>query len=129
MTRTRKQRKPTWNGGEGLGSVVLDRDGSGLSWLSRLSLQVDVFTLCFCLLLKSSVGLDSVKELFSALGVSDVLDSDVDSLLHVSAVDDLVDDDSDTSWRDVVDDTGLSVVDWGQFGGGWLMVLHTFVGL
>jgi hypothetical protein len=41
-----------------------------------------------------------------------VFDSDVDSLLHVSTVNDLVTDDSNTSGRDVVDDTGLSVVDW-----------------
>ena len=100
----------TRKGGEGLGGVVLDRDGSGLSGLNRLPLQVDVLSLLLGLTLLGGVGLDSVQELLSALGVLDVLDTDVYSLLHVSAVDDLVADNSDTTLGHVVDDTGLAVV-------------------
>lgn len=98
--------------GKSLRSVVLDRDVSSLSWLSGLSLQVDKLSLCLCLLLCCGVALHSVQELLSAFRVSDVLDSDVDSLLNVSTVDHLVDDDTDTSRGDVVDDTGLSVVEF-----------------
>jgi hypothetical protein len=86
----------------------------GLSGLDGLPLEDDLFTSLGGLDLLLGVGLDSVQELLSALGVLDVLDSDVDSLLHVSTVDDLVGNDSNTSGRDVVDDTGLSVVDFGS---------------
>jgi len=61
--------------------------------------------------LKSSVPLNSGNELLSALGVLDVLDSEVDPLLEVSVSDDLEADHSDSSGRDVVDNTGLSVVE------------------
>lgn len=68
-------------------------------------------SLLLSLPLKSSVPLNSGNELLSALGVLDVLDSEVDPLLEVSVSDDLEADDSDSSGRDVVDDTGLSVVE------------------
>lgn len=63
------------------------------------------------LLLLGSVADNSVQELLPALGMLDVLDPQVDTLLHVSTVDDLVADDTDSSGGDVVDDTGLSVVE------------------
>jgi hypothetical protein len=91
----------------------------GLSGLDGLPLEDDLFASLGGLDLLCGVGLDSVQELLSALGVLDVLNSDVDSLLHVSTVDDLVADDSNTSGRDVVDDTGLSVVDYMSVCVGW----------
>ena len=52
------------------------------------------------------IPLNAVEELLAALGVSDVLHADVHPLLHVAVADDLVDDDTDGVWGDVVDDAG-----------------------
>lgn len=106
--------------GQGLGDVVLQGNVPSLSGLDGLPLEDDLLSSLCGLDLLGGVRLDSVEELLSALGVLDVLDSDVDSLLHVSAVDDLVADDTDTSGRDVVDDTGLAVVDCAE----WLVPGH-----
>lgn len=54
------------------------------------------------------IPLDTVKELLSALRVPDVLNADVDPLLHVTVADNLVDDDTHSVWSDVVDDTGAA---------------------
>ena len=96
---------------EGLGGVVLDGDDTSLTGLSGLALEVDVLALLLGLTLLGGVRLDAVQELLSALGVTDVLDTDVDTLLEVAAVDDLVADDTDTTGGNVVDDTGLAVVE------------------
>ena len=52
------------------------------------------------------VTLDAVKELLPTLRVPDVLDADVHPLLEVAVAHDLVDDDTDGVWSNVVDDSG-----------------------
>ena len=91
----------------------------GLPGLDGLSLEVDVCAVGLSLLLLGGVGLDAGDELLAALGVLDVLDADVDTLLEETVADLLEDDDSEGGLGDVVDDTGLSVVD---------LVGHTAVG-
>jgi len=71
---------------------------------------VDVGAFLLRLLLQLGVLLDSADELFSRSGQGDVLDSQVDSLLDVPVLDLLVDDDTDSTFRNVVDDASLSVV-------------------
>lgn len=98
------------NWGQCLRNVLTDLDNLGLSWLSWLSLQVNLLTLSLSLSLQSSVGLDSVQELSTTSRVLDVLDSQVNLLLNVSVTNNLVDDDTDGSLGNVENDTGLTVV-------------------
>lgn len=92
---------------DGLWYVVLHRNCPRLSWHQGLSLQVNVGTVRLRLLLQLGVLLDSADELFSRSGQGDVLDTEVDTLLDVSVLDLLVDDDTDCALCDVVDDSGL----------------------
>ena len=98
-----------WN--NGLWSVILDRDGAGLTWHQWLSLQVDVGAVSLGLGLEGGVGLDTANELLTGTGEGDVLNAEVDTLLDVAVLDLLVDDDTDGGLGNVVNDTGLSVVD------------------
>lgn len=65
--------------------------------------------LLLCLRTHLAVPLHAANELLAALGVTDVLDTDVDTLLHVPVADDLVHDDSNCMWSNVVDDAGTPV--------------------
>ena len=72
---------------------------------------MDVGSILLGLLLLGSVSLDTVQELLSALGVVDVLDTDVYPLLQVTVSDFLIDNNTEGGLGDIVDNTGLSVVD------------------
>lgn len=100
-----------WHLGDGFWDVVLGADGAGLTGLHWLPLQEDVLTSELGGPLLLGVGLDTVDESLTAGRVSDVLNTDVDTLLEVPSSNDLVDDNTDGGLGDVVDDTGLSVVD------------------
>ena len=62
------------------------------------------------LLVKLRVLLDTSKELLTALGMSDVLNTDVNTLFDIAVADDLVDNDTDSGGGDVVDDASSPVI-------------------
>lgn len=107
--RTRLDSRLVGNRGDGLREVVLGGNGVGLTGLDGLALEVNVLALSLGLLALLGVGLDTVDELLARLGVLDVLNADIDALLHVAVSNTLVDDDTDGGLGDVVDDTGLAV--------------------
>lgn len=97
-------------GTEGLGSLGA-LDGHGGLGHSRGSLEVEDLAVGLGLGLEGGVLLDAVDEVQTALGVADVLDAQVDLLLHVAAVDDLVDDHADGVGGDVEDHTCASRIE------------------
>lgn len=99
------------DGDDGLGLVASLLDEVGLTGTNGLTLQVDVDTLLLGLALLDGVLLDTLDEVLAGAGVLDVLNADADTLLEVAVVDLLVEDDTDGGLGDVVDDTGLTVVD------------------
>ena len=90
---------------------VLEIDGVRLTRALGQSLELDGLALGLGVLFPLGVGLDAGQELLAGAGVVDVLQTDVEALLHVAVADLLVDDDTDGGAGDVVDDTSLSVVD------------------
>ena len=99
-----------WDWSYRLWLVVSDNDKSGSAWLDSLALEEDRLSGLLGLTLLSSVVLDTLDEGLTALGVTDVLNTDVDTLLEVTVSDWLVDDYAEGGLCDVVDNAGLSVV-------------------
>ena len=99
------------DGNDGLGLVAGLLDEVAIAGTNGLALQVNVNTLLLSLTLLDSVLLNTLDEVLTGAGVLDVLNADADTLLEVAVVDLLVEDDTDGGLGDVVDDTGLTVVD------------------
>jgi len=87
------------NNSAGLGQTGNSLGGEGFSLLSGFSLSLVVLS-------------DSVQEIFSASGLLDMLDSDMDSLLQLSVTDDFVDDNTDGSGSDIENLSGLSMIEF-----------------
>jgi hypothetical protein len=61
------------------------------------------------LLLLLSIGLDTVQELLATLGVLDMLNTEVNTLLHITVTDLLVDNNTNRGLGDVKDDTSATI--------------------
>jgi hypothetical protein len=79
--------------------------------LFRLAFQANSNAFLVGFLARTVVLLDSLIEVFSALGVGDVLDADVDPLGNDLSSESLVDNDADSMLRHVEHSTGLAVVE------------------
>lgn len=75
-----------------------------------MTLEEDVGAVGLGLSLLPGVLLDALNEGETALGVVDVLNADVDTLLDVAVANGLVDDYAESGLGDVVNDTSLAVV-------------------
>lgn len=95
---------------DGLRNVRRETESVSFSWLSWLSLELNVLTLSLGLTLQSGILLDSVQEFLTALRVLDVLNTEVNTLFEVSVTDNLVDDDTNRRLGNVIDNTSSTLV-------------------
>lgn len=88
---------------------LLEADGVGLTRLLGDTLELDTDTLLTSLDLLGGGLLNTVDEVETALGVTDVLDTASDTLLDVAVANGLLDDHTDRALGNVENDTGLTV--------------------
>ena len=105
---------------DGGNSSISSRSGKEVSLLRLVgvTLEVDLFSTLTSGLLGSLVGLDTGDDLLLALGRTDVLNTNMDTLLKDASVNVLVHTNTDGGLGDVENDTGTSVV---------VLVWHTLV--
>jgi hypothetical protein len=92
--------------------AVVARGSQVVSCLGKRggALQIDLDSCLACLILGSLVRLLACQDFLLALGFSDMLDSDMNTLLDDTSIDKLVHTDSNSRLGDVKDDSGTSVV-------------------
>lgn len=99
------------HGGNGLGGIAVGGNEVAGAGLGGLALEVEGDALLTSLDLLLGVLLHTLDEVLTGARVLNVLDADVDALLHVPVADDLVQEHADGRLGHVVDDAGLAVVD------------------
>ena len=110
-THTTLNRRLVRNCRDTLRVVILRGDCPCFPGHRGLALQMHVNTLSLCLLHLLGVLLNTRQEVFTRAGQADVLDADVNTLLDIAIADLSVEDDTDSGFSNVVDDTSLAVVD------------------
>ena len=98
--------------------VLTHRDGVFSSWLSWLALQENVLALLLRRMLSSSVRLDTVDKVVTALGVTYVVNTDAHTLLNLTVAYRLVHNDTDSAGEHTVNNTRTALV---------VLVVHTFL--
>jgi hypothetical protein len=110
-THTPLNRRLVRNWRDTLRVVVLRGDRPCFPGHRGLALQMHVHTLGLCLLHLLGVLLNTRQEVLTRAGQADVFDADVNTLLDIAIADLLVEDDTDSGFSNVVNDTSLAVVD------------------
>ena len=97
---------------DGGNSSISSRSDKEVSFLGLdgVTLQVNLLATLTSSLLGSLVGFDTGDDLLLALGLADVLDTNMDTLLKDASVDILVHTNTDGRLGNIEDDTGTSVV-------------------
>ena len=72
--------------------------------------KISLTTSFLSFLLLLSVGNNTIQELLTTLGVLDVFNTDVDTLLQITVTNVLVNEDTDGRLGDIEDDTGTTIL-------------------
>lgn len=107
-----------WLGRERHGLVLRHLNRVRLARLGRLALEVNVLALLLGSMLSSSVRLDTVDKVVTALGVTYVVNTDAHTLLNLTVAHRLVHNDTDSAGEHTVNNTRTALV---------VLVVHTFL--
>lgn len=107
-----------WLGRERHWLVLRHLNRVSLTRLDRLTLEVNVLALLLGRVLSSSVRLDTVDKVVTALGVTYVVNTDAHTLLNFAVTHRLVHNDTDSAGEHTVNNTSTALV---------VLVVHTFL--